>query len=209
LSYEEAGGRVRITVDILGAHHSAVLGAPGKHIAMNALGALLCVAALNEDVTAAADALSEFAALKGRGERTTVAFGDGTLELIDESYNANPASMAAAIAMLGATTPGEGGRRIAVLGDMLEMGPDAARHHADLARPLIDAGVDLTFLCGAHMAALWRALPPALGVAHAQSSADLLQTLVAALRSGDVVLVKGSFGSRMNVIVNALMQGER
>ena len=209
LSYEETGGRVRITADILGAHHSAVLGAPGKHIAMNALGALLCVAALSEDVAAAADALSEFAALKGRGERTTVAFGDGTLELIDESYNANPASMAAAIGLLGAATPVNNGRRVAVLGDMLEMGPDATRHHADLSRDLIDAGVDLTFLCGTHMAALWQALPSSRRGAHAQSSADLLRPLVAALQSGDVVLVKGSFGSRMNVIVNALMQGER
>jgi UDP-N-acetylmuramoyl-tripeptide--D-alanyl-D-alanine ligase len=131
------------------------------------------------------------------------------LELIDESYNANPASMVAAIALLGAATLGKGGRRIAVLGDMLEMGPDAARHHADLARDLIDAGVDLAFLCGTHMAALWQALPSTLGGAHAQSSADLLRTLIAALRPGDVVLVKGSFGSRMSVIVNALMRGER
>lgn len=209
LSYQEIDGVTKITADILGTRHNAVFGASGKHIAMNALGALLCVAALDEDVAAAADALSEFSALKGRGERTTIAFGDGTLELIDESYNANPASMVAAIALLGAATLGKGGRRIAVLGDMLEMGPDAARHHADLARDLIDAGVDLAFLCGTHMAALWQALPSTLGGAHAQSSADLLRTLIAALRPGDVVLVKGSFGSRMSVIVNALMRGER
>src|SRR5207342_3107563 len=95
--------------------------------------------------------MKTFAALKGRGAR----FNAGGIEVIDESYNANPASMAAALALLGAAK----GRRIAVLGDMLEMGEEAASHHAGLAAPIEDARTDLVFLCGAQMKSLWDKLP--------------------------------------------------
>ena len=124
--------------------------------------------------------------------------------MIDESYNANPASMAAALALLGAAK----GRRIAVLGDMLEMGPDGAAHHAGLATPIEAARADLVFLCGPQMKALWDALPASRRGAWAQTSAELAPQLTAALKAGDTVLVKGSLGSKMAVIVDALKARE-
>jgi UDP-N-acetylmuramoyl-tripeptide--D-alanyl-D-alanine ligase len=144
----------------------------------------------------AAAALRQFSALKGRGARFTT----GGVAVIDESYNANPASMAAALALLG----GAKGRRIAVLGDMLEMGPGGNAHHIGLAEPIERAGTDLVFLCGAQMHALWDALPASRRGGYAATSTELAATLTAALKNGDTVLVKGSLGSKMAVIIDAL-----
>jgi len=120
--------------------------------------------------------------------------------VIDESYNANPASMAAALALLGASS----GRKIAALGDMLEMGEGGVAHHAGLAAPIAANQVDLVFASGAQMKALWDALPPARRGAYAETSAALLPQVLAALKAGDTVLVKGSNGAKMSVIVDAL-----
>ena len=196
LSYEESGEGARIKADVLGQPVEFRIGAPGPHNAANALGALLSVAAADGDVLNAAAALKRFSALKGRGAR----FAAGGVEVIDESYNANPASMAAALALLGKAS----GRRIAVLGDMLEMGPDAPAHHAGLAAPLEAARVDLVFLCGPLMQALWDVLPASHRAAYAPDSAALAPGVVSALHAGDTVLVKGSNGSRMSVIIDAL-----
>jgi UDP-N-acetylmuramoyl-tripeptide--D-alanyl-D-alanine ligase len=196
LSYEESGEGAHVKADILGLPVEFRIGAPGPHNAANALGALLCVAAADGDVLNAAAALRRFSALKGRGAR----FAAGGVEVIDESYNANPASMAAALALLGKAS----GRRIAVLGDMLEMGPDAPAHHAGLAVALEAARVDLVFLCGPLMQALWDVLPASHRAAYAPDSAALAPTVVSALHAGDTVLVKGSNGSRMSVIIEAL-----
>ena len=196
LSYEESAEGARVKAVILGQPVEFRIGAPGRHIAANALGALLVVAAADGDVLNAAAALKRFSALKGRGARFSV----GGVDVIDESYNANPASMAAALALLGKAP----GRRIAVLGDMLEMGPDAPVHHAGLAAPLEAARADLVFLCGPLMKTLWDVLPSAQRAAYALSSAALAPGIVSALRAGDTVLVKGSNGSRMSVIIEAL-----
>ena len=196
LSYDESGESAHIKADIIGLPVDFRIGAPGRHIASNALGALLAVAAADGDVLNAAAALKEFAPLKGRGAR----FSAGGVEVIDESYNANPASMTAALALLGKAQ----GRRIAVLGDMLEMGADAAVHHAGLAAAIEAAHADLVFLCGPLMRALWEALPASRRAVYAQSSTELVAGLVSALRAGDTVLVKGSNGSRMSVIIEAL-----
>jgi UDP-N-acetylmuramoyl-tripeptide--D-alanyl-D-alanine ligase len=177
-----------------------VIGAAGRHIAMNAMAALLAARELNIDVDAAAAALGEFTALKGRGARVAV----GGIELIDESYNANPASMTAALRLLGLTEPKSRGRRIAVLGDMLELGRDAAALHRALARDIGAASAERVFLCGPNMAHLWDALPESTRGAYATHSAELAPALLSYVRAGDVVLVKGSFGSRMSVIVDAL-----
>ena len=118
--------------------------------------------------------------------------------MIDESYNANPASMAAALALLGAVK----GRKIAVLGDMLEMG--AGDHHAALAAPIEQAGTDLVFAAGQEMKALWDKLPAKRRGAYAENSAALAPQVLGALKSGDTVLVKGSNGAKMSVIVEAL-----
>jgi UDP-N-acetylmuramoyl-tripeptide--D-alanyl-D-alanine ligase len=196
LSYEEDSGGARIKADICGTPVEFMLAAPGRHIAQNALGALLAVAQLDGDVLNAAAGLKNFAALKGRGARFTAA----GIDVIDESYNANPASMAAALALLG----GAKGRRIAVLGDMLEMGEGGPAHHAALAAPVEAADADLVFLNGPLMKALWDALPASRRGAWAETSAAIAPQLLAALRPGDTVLVKGSNGSRMSVIVEAL-----
>ena len=196
LDYAESGEGAQVKADILGTPVEFHLGAPGKHIAGNAVAALLCVALLDGDILNAAAALKGFAALKGRGAR----FAAAGIDVIDESYNANTASMAAALALLGAAK----GRRIAVLGDMLEMGPDGAAFHAGLAAPIEAAKADLVFLCGAQMKALWDILPASRRGAWAGTSDELVQTLAASLRSGDVVLVKGSLGSKMSVVIDAL-----
>jgi UDP-N-acetylmuramoyl-tripeptide--D-alanyl-D-alanine ligase len=191
-----------IEAEILGAKIRFTVGAPGEHIASNALAALLAVAVTGGDVNAASAALANFSALKGRGERFAIANG---IEVIDESYNANPASMAAALSVLAASKPK--GRRIAVLGDMLEMGENAAAHHAGLAPNIEAAKTDLVFANGTNMQALWDALPASRRGAYASTSAELAPKVLAALKPGDVVLIKGSLGSRMSVIVDALKKG--
>ncbi len=198
-SPEDAGMRVR--ADILGRAVDCHVGAPGAHIARNVVGALAAVSLLDGDVLNAAAALRHFSALKGRGAR----FSARGVEVIDESYNANPASMAAALALLSEASPSiRGGRRIAVLGDMLEMGEDAAAHHAGLAAPIETAKVDLVFASGPLMKALWDRLPASRRGAWAENSTALVPQVVAALQPGDTVLVKGSNGSKMSVITEAL-----
>jgi UDP-N-acetylmuramoyl-tripeptide--D-alanyl-D-alanine ligase len=196
MAYEEVAAGSHVKADICGTPVDFRLSAPGKHIAQNAIGALLVVAMLDGDVLNAAAALKGFEALKGRGAR----FSAGGVDVIDESYNANPASMAAALALLA----GVKGRRIAVLGDMLEMGEGGTAHHIGLALPIEAAKADLVFLNGTQMKSLWDVLPEARRGAWAQTSAELAPQLVAALKPGDTVLVKGSLGSKMAVIVEAL-----
>ncbi len=194
--YAESDDGAHIKADICGTPVEFRIGAPGRHVAENAIGALLAVAMADGDVLNAAAALRQFSALKGRGARFTT----GGVAVIDESYNANPASMAAALALLG----GAKGRRIAVLGDMLEMGPGGNAHHTGLAEPIEKAGTDLVFLCGAQMHSLWDALPASRRGGYAATSTELAATLTAALKNGDTVLVKGSLGSKMAVIIDAL-----
>ena len=194
LSFAPDGDGMRLKADILGRTVDCLVGAPGAHIAANAVAALAAVALMDGDVLNAAAGLKDFTALKGRGAR----FLAGDVTVIDESYNANPASMAAALALLGASKT----RKIAVLGDMLEMG--AGDHHAALAKPIAAANTDLVFAAGREMKALWDALPAAHRGAYAENSAALAPQLLKALQPGDTVLVKGSNGAKMSVIVEAL-----
>ena len=140
----------------------------------------------------------------GRGQRLTVRLAAGAFALIDDSYNASPVAMAAAFEVLGRTVPGAGGRRIAVLGDMLELGAEAAALHAGLAEPLQAHGIDLVFTAGPAMANLAQALPASMRGGHAADSASLAPLVAEAVRAGDVVTVKGSAGSRMGAVVRAL-----
>lgn len=204
ISTSDSGEGMIVDAEILGRRHRFRIGAQGAHIANNALGALLAVAILGDDVANASAALGNFSALKGRGARFDVAGAGGVVRVIDESYNANPASMSAALALLGAAKPDAGGRRIAVLGDMLEMGPQGPALHASLLRDVETARVDAVYACGKQMEALWDALPPSRRGAYAEASSEIAPKLVAALHGGDVVLVKGSLGSRMAVIIEAL-----
>jgi UDP-N-acetylmuramoyl-tripeptide--D-alanyl-D-alanine ligase len=203
VSMSEGDHGMKIEADILGRNHHFRIGAPGAHIAHNAVGAMLAVAALDGDVINAAAALTAFAALKGRGARFDISAGGGTATIIDESYNANPASMAAALALLGGTAPGKGGRRVAVLGDMLEMGSEGEALHAALAPDIETANVDLVFANGAQMAVLWAALPASRKGAYGATSRDIVEQVTREVRAGDVVLVKGSLGSKMAVFIDA------
>ena len=195
----------RVRAEVFGRRIEYELGLPGEHSVMNSLAVLGAVEAAGADLDKALLELAKLSPLKGRGAREEIALpGGGRFELIDDSYNANPSSLRAAVAVLGSSRPGNGGRRIAVLGDMLELGAEGERLHAGLAQPIEDAGIDLVFSCGSLMAALAEALPPALRGGHASDSQSLAPEVVAALGPGDVVLVKGSLGSRMAVVVEAL-----
>lgn len=196
LGHANDGEGMRLQADIFGTKVDCKVGAPGAHIAANVVGALGLVALAGGDVLNAAAALKEFTALKGRGARTEIK----GIQLIDESYNANPASMAAALALLGDSK----GRKIAVLGDMLEMGEGGLAHHAGLAAPIEANRVDLVFAAGPQMKALWDVLPASRRGAYAENSALLAPQVTAALKPGDTVLVKGSNGSRMSLVIDAL-----
>ncbi|HKF72426.1 MAG TPA: UDP-N-acetylmuramoylalanyl-D-glutamyl-2,6-diaminopimelate--D-alanyl-D-alanine ligase [Stellaceae bacterium] len=182
---------------------------PGRHWVINSLAVMAAVKAAGADISIAAAAMGSLEALDGRGRRHRIAVAGGEADLVDESYNANPDSMRAALAVLGAIQPRTGGRRIAVLGDMLELGDAASQLHAELAQPLLAAGVDVVFTVGREMENLDRALPAARRGGHAATSAELVPALAAALRSGDVVMIKGSLGSRMAEIVKPLLKGVR
>ena len=193
-----------VTAVVRGERIQYSLALPGKHWVMNSLAVLLAVKALGADVAAAARALSTLKPVKGRGTSRRVNAAQGAFTLIDESYNASPAAMAATFAVLGRIDPGAGGRRIAVLGDMRELGDRADALHAGLAEPLRAARVDAVYACGPHMRALFDRLPAAMRGAWTETSAELAAILTGAVRGGDVVLVKGSLGSRMATVVDAL-----
>jgi len=201
IGFNETEDGMKVQSEILGRRVDFRIAAPGAHIAGNAIGALLAVAMLEGDVLNAAAALSQFSALKGRGARFKVKVGAGSAEIIDESYNANPASMAAALALLGSANAK---RRIAVLGDMLEMGPEGAAHHAGLAGPIEDARVDTVYANGAQMKSLWDVLPASRRGSYAATSSEIAPLVAGGLQDGDVVLVKGSLGSRMAASIDAL-----
>jgi UDP-N-acetylmuramoyl-tripeptide--D-alanyl-D-alanine ligase len=181
------------------------LNVPGRHWVMNALAVLGAVIAAGCDPQPAAEALSALDALPGRGRRHRLSWRGGTLALIDESYNASPAAMGAALAVLGASAPEPGGRRVAVLGDMLELGASAERLHRELAEPLSAAEIDRAFLVGTEMAALHGVLPASSRGGWWASADAAMPALLGFLKAGDVVTVKGSYGVRLGRIVEGLL----
>ena len=193
------GSTVRAALD--GREIGFRLNVPGRHMALNALAALAGALALGADLDAAAASLAAFAPVAGRGVRRTLPLaGGGEAILLDESYNASSASVRAALAVL-AMQPAT--RRVAVLGDMRELGEFGPAEHAGLAPDAAD-NADIVFTCGPLMAALSTALPARQRGGHAPDAAALAPLVAAALRPGDAVLVKGSLGSRMKLIVEAL-----
>ena len=189
---------------ILGQTVTYKVGAPGRHLVLNSLAVLAAVSLVGADLALAALALNNLKPASGRGARTMLSVPGGKALLIDESYNANPASMRAAIALLGGAPVGKRGRRIAVLGDMLELGPAGAELHRALADTIETAEIDLVFCSGPLMRALWEALPSRARGGYAETAAGLESTVLAAIQAGDAVMVKGSLGSRMGPIVRAL-----
>ncbi|MGX9989601.1 UDP-N-acetylmuramoylalanyl-D-glutamyl-2,6-diaminopimelate--D-alanyl-D-alanine ligase [Rhizobium sp. Z1P35] len=181
------------------------LGAPGRHIAENALAALGVVRIVGADMQKAIEALATLKPEKGRGKRHRLSIGSGSFTLIDESYNANPASMRAAIALLAASEPTGRGRRIAVLGDMLEMGDYAQKVHTDLAVPLLAAGIEHVWLAGAEMATLKESLPESVHVEYRENTSELTDYVLNSVAPGDVLMVKSSLGIGFGKIVAALL----
>ncbi len=199
----EADGST-VEADILGHQLRYRLGAPGRHWVMNSLGALASLAAIGADIETAAATLAALRAPRGRGATERLTLPEGRITLIDESYNASPAAMRAAFAVLAAYQPEPDGRRIAILGDMLELGATAQAEHAALGAALAELPVDLVFAAGPEMAALMETLRPGQRAAHAAETAALAAEIVPALKAGDVVLVKGSLGIGMARVVRAL-----
>ncbi|WP_411032638.1 UDP-N-acetylmuramoylalanyl-D-glutamyl-2,6-diaminopimelate--D-alanyl-D-alanine ligase [Shinella sp. BYT-45] len=181
------------------------MGAPGRHIAENAVAVLGAVHLAGGDVEKAMAGLATMQAEKGRGRRYRLAKDGGWFTLIDESYNANPASMRAAIALLRDAEPHGTGRRIAVLGDMLEMGEHSPAVHAGLAEPLFEAGIGDVWLGGPEMAALGDALPEGIEKEYRETADELAAHVLGAVRPGDVLVVKSSKGTGFSRIVAALL----
>jgi UDP-N-acetylmuramoyl-tripeptide--D-alanyl-D-alanine ligase len=193
-----------VHAEILGHGVTYKLGMPGRHMAMNSLAVLAAAVLAGADLALAALSLSQIAPAAGRGVRRRLELADGEATLIDESYNANPASMAAALNVLGQAAIGPQGRRIAVLGDMLELGSTGPALHRGLNEAVKANRIDLVYCCGPLMRNLWDALSPGKRGGYADSAADLEAQAVTAIRAGDAVMVKGSLGSKMKTIVSAL-----
>jgi UDP-N-acetylmuramoyl-tripeptide--D-alanyl-D-alanine ligase len=174
----------------------------GLHWGLNSMAVLLMLEALGVDLDDGLAALGSFEPLAGRGAEKPVRLAGGAFTLIDESYNANPISMASAIATLGARK--SAGRRIVALTDMLELGEESPRHHAALAEPLAAAAIDLVFCAGPLMKSLWDALPPTRRGGYAENAGELAPQVARAVEPGDVVMVKGSNGSKASVVAAAL-----
>jgi UDP-N-acetylmuramoyl-tripeptide--D-alanyl-D-alanine ligase len=212
----DPGAKVRLVDCALGPDGSMVeaalpdtvlrfcLRVPGRHWVMNALAVLAAVRAVGADVERAAEALAELETMPGRGRRQQLAWRGSVLTLIDESYNASPAAMRAAIAVLGAIAPARGGRRVAVLGDMLELGEAAEDFHRELAESLLAAKVDRVFLVGTIMGALHEALPRLMRGGLCRTADEAIPLLMASLLPGDVVTVKGSRAIGLGRIVDEL-----
>jgi len=194
-----------VQVDVAGTPVTYKLGAPGQHLVKNSLGVLAAVHHLGADLAFAALALANVSAPPGRGARSKLALpGGGTVTLIDEAYNANPTSMRAALSVLQHSKPCNSGRRIAVMGDMLELGDGAADLHRDLTASVDEASVDRVYACGAMMKHLCDELPIARKALYAEASDRLTSALLDDIRAGDIVMIKGSLGSNMLPLVAAM-----
>lgn len=202
VAFEPHAGGATITAVLHGETIRFPILQTGVHWGLNSLCVLLMLEALGVDRDTALAALGEFAPIEGRGAERRVQVPGGAFTLVDESYNANPVSMQAALTTLGARPTA--GRRIIVLTDMLELGPQSARFHAELAAPIAAADIDLVFCAGPLMKSLWEVLPPTRRGGYAGSAAELAPLVVSAMRAGDVVMVKGSNGSRAGAVAAAL-----
>ncbi|SBW14262.1 UDP-N-acetylmuramate-L-alanine ligase [Brucella sp. 10RB9215] len=191
----------------IGTHEAAVkVGIPGRHIVQNMLAVLGAAHLVGADIAKVMMAMATLSAQGGRGARHVLQHPEGAFTLIDESYNANPTSMRAALSLLHSTVPeGSRGRRIAVLGDMVELGRQSGKLHADLARPIVDAEVNTLFIGGPEMSVLKNALPVEIQTEYRQSTDELLPLVVKAVRPGDVVMVKSSNRTGFSKIVKALI----
>ena len=195
----------RVKASIGGTALTYRLDAVGEHWAINSLGVLACIDAFGLDVHRAAKEISRVTAGRGRGAQVRIALAEGgSFLLIDESYNASPPAMRAAFQVMAMSAPEPGARRIAVLGDMRELGNTSAELHAGLAGDLMATRADAVFTVGPFMRELRAELPEHMLQAHGEISQDIAGPVAASVNHGDVVLVKGSLGTNMAPIVTAL-----
>lgn len=198
----ETGARVR--AELFGRHIDFQLAQSGFHWGLNSLCVLLMLDALDVPLDTALAALSEFQPLAGRGQTMTVHAPGGDFTLIDESYNANPLSMAAGFRSLGARQPSPGGRRVVVLTDMLELGDQSEALHEGLAGPIDAAGLDLVHAAGPEMKRLYDDLPGSRQGLWRETAAELAAEAAMLVGKGDIVMVKGSNGSKASLVAKAL-----
>jgi len=210
LDFTPFEGGARVSAEIWGRAHDFTLKQSGFHWGLNSLAVILMLEALDVPIETALAALAEFQPLKGRGEtrRVTLASG-GAFTLIDESYNANPLSMTAGFRSLGAKPIAEGGRRIVVLTDMLELGDHSVEMHAGLAPAIEAAGIDVVHAAGAEMRHLFDAVAPQRRGVWARNASDLAQVVGDLVEANDVIMVKGSNGSKASLVAAALLRLER
>ncbi len=193
-----------VYAQIMGEDVQYHLGLLGRHMALNSLGVLAAAHAAGAGWKTLIEHCASARVVGGRGTCEQIEVGGALVSIIDDAYNASPAAMEAAFKMLASTSPSNHGRRIAVLADMLELGDNSVDYHERLAEPLLASGVDRIYLAGELMNHLWRKLPPNLRVSMAKGSSDLLWPLVRGLRTGDVILLKGSHGTGMHELATDL-----
>jgi len=206
-SIRQTSGALVMEATADGADYLLRLTDAGAHFGRNALGCLAVAKALSLDLALAAQALGRWRPPSGRGRRERILLdpaSDESFVLIDDAFNANPASVAAALQVLSQTDPAPGGRRMAILGDMLELGPEeVAMHEAIAALPSM-ANIDVVHCVGPRMASLHRVLPTNKAGRHVAAADDLGADSHSLVRPGDVVLVKGSKGSYVSRVVDAM-----
>jgi UDP-N-acetylmuramoyl-tripeptide--D-alanyl-D-alanine ligase len=194
----------RFSALVSGGAIDVILPLPGRHQIQNMLGLLTTCDLFGVDLQLAAERLSKLHAGKGRGETSKIRLPDGSATLIDEAYNANPQAISALIEVLAGTKPGGDGRRILVLGDMLELGDHSRKLHEDVAGEVMSAGIDLVFSAGPEMKYMHDALDASVRGGYAADAAALVPLLKSALKAGDIVAVKASNGMKFGQLVEAL-----
>lgn len=194
---ETQDGTTQVRARVLGETVDFTLATAGTHFVMNAVGVLAALSAAGADLARAARGLSDWQPPQGRGAVEDLA----GIRLIDDAYNSNPTSLSAGLATLARLT---GGRRVAILGDMLELGPEERAMHAGMAQDASVPAVDLIHTAGPLMRALHEALPQGRRGIHAETAAELALRVGELVTTGDIVLVKGSKSSRVSTVVDAL-----
>lgn len=203
ISTKETDNGNHITASIMGEKITFLLPQIGAHHAINAISVLLCVRALEQDLNQAAKVLADFKPVVGRGNIISLPFNSKKIRIIDETYNASPEAMKAAITVLGTIKNEKNGRRIAILGDMLELGSQSDKLHESLAEIIMKQPIDLVLCCGQFMQSLAGALP-SNKVFHFKDSKALSNKIEKLIQPNDLLMIKGSHGSQMGIIIDEI-----
>ncbi|MDA0781611.1 MAG: UDP-N-acetylmuramoyl-tripeptide--D-alanyl-D-alanine ligase [Rickettsiales bacterium] len=201
-NYEEAANNANIMASLDGSEVRYEIGIFGEHHALNSLGVLALVKSVSANLERAADAFADFEAKAGRGKRMCIEGKFGNITLIDDTYNASPAAVSASLKVLGDIKAKYNNRIVAVLGDMFELGDDAIKMHEELSKKIIENNVDVVFTAGKLTKSLYNRLPDEIKGNHKDDSSEIAISVYNCLKDGDVVLVKGSRGMKMENVVN-------